>query len=184
MFGGSENLGGAVDADRVVGWRMHDQQRLVELCYMRRQAVFGDVVEKFALDVKRPPGELDLHLALRSNVIEAILEEMCDMHGIGGSGNRNDRLCLRYLPRGSEDRGATQAMADQDRGRRARFAQMIGGADEVGDVRGEGRVGEFALAGAEPRKVKPQHRDAFCGERRRDALGRQHILAAGEAMRK
>jgi hypothetical protein len=33
-------------------------------------------------------------------------------------------------------------------------------------------------------KVEPKHRNAFSGQRGRDALGRQHILAAGEAMRK
>ena len=61
---------------------------------------------------------------------------------------------------------------------------MIGGADEIGDVGRKGRIGEIALAGAEAREVEPQHADALGGERGRDALGRQHVLAAGEAMRK
>ena len=65
-----------------------------------------------------------------------------------------------------------------------RLAQMIGGADEIGDVGGKGRVGEIAFAGAEPGEVEPQHRDALGRQRGRDALGRQHVLAAGEAMRK
>ena len=64
------------------------------------------------------------------------------------------------------------------------FAQMIGGVDEVGDVRRKGRVGEFAFAVAEPGEVEPQHRDAARRQRGRDALRRQHVLAAGEAMRK
>ena len=84
---------------------------------------------------------------------------------------------------GGEDRGAAEAVADQDRRRLAGFAQMIGGADEIGDVGRERRVGEIALAGAEPGEIEPQHRDALGRERRRDALGRQHVLAAGEAMR-
>ena len=53
---------------------------------------------------------------------------------------------------GGEDRSAAEAVADQDRGRLARFAQMIGGADEIGDVGRKGRIGEIALAGAEPVK--------------------------------
>ena len=66
----------------------------------------------------------------------------------------------------------------------AGFAQMIGGADEIGDVGGEGRIGEIALAGAEAGEVEPQHGDALGGQRGRDAFCRQHVLAAGEAMRK
>ncbi len=48
MLGGEEDIGGVVDADGVVGRRVHDQQRLVQLCDMRHQAVMGDVVEEFA----------------------------------------------------------------------------------------------------------------------------------------
>ena len=66
----------------------------------------------------------------------------------------------------------------------AGFTQMIGSADEVGDVGGEGRIGKFAFAGAEAGKVEPQHGDALGGQCGRDAFCRQHILAAGEAMRK
>ena len=68
-------------------------------------------------------------------------------------------------------------------GRFAGFAQMVGGPHQIGDVRGEGGIGEIAFAGAEARKIEPQHRDALCRQRHRDALGGQHVLAAGEAMR-
>ena len=60
---------------------------------------------------------------------------------------------------------------------------MVGGAHEIGDVGGKRRIGEIALAGAEAGEVEPQHGDAPGRERHGDALGRQHILAAGEAMR-
>ena len=106
-----------------------------------------------------------------------------DVGGIGGRRDGDDRLGIRNLPGGGEDRGAAEAVADQDRRRLAGFAQMIGGADEIGDVGREGRVGKIALAGAEAGEVEPQHRDALGRQRHRDALGRQHVLAAGEAMR-
>ena len=122
---------------------MHDQQRLVQLCDVRHQAVFGDVVEEFALDVERPAGELNLDLAVLADVLDAILEQMGDMDGIGGRGDGHDRLGIRNLPGGGEDRRTAEAVADQDRGRPAGFAQMIGGADEIGDVGREGRIGEI-----------------------------------------
>ena len=140
---------------------MHDQQRLVQLGDVRHQAVFGDVVEEFALDVERPAGELHFHLAMLADVLDAIPEQMRDMHGIGRRGDGDDRLRFRNLPGGGEDRRAAEAVADQERGRRAGFAQMIGGADEIGDVGREGRVGKFAFAGAEAGEIEPQHRDAL-----------------------
>ena len=38
---------------------------------VRHQAVLGDVVEEFALDVERPAGELDLDLAVLADVLDA-----------------------------------------------------------------------------------------------------------------
>ena len=150
---------------------------------MRHQVVLGDVVEEFALDVERTAGERDFHLALLADVLDAILEQAGDMGGIGRRGDGDDGLGVRNLPGGGKDRRAAEAVADQDRRRLAGLAQMIGGPHEIGDVRGEGRVGEIAFAGAEPGEVEPQHRDALGRQRHRDALGRQHVLAAGEAMR-
>src|SRR5206468_3234433 len=82
-----------------------------------------------------------------------------------------------------EDRGATEAMTNQDRWRLPRLPQMIGSEHKIGNVRRECRIGKIAFAGAEPGEVEAQHRNAPCGECRSDALGRQHVLAAGEAMR-
>ena len=106
-----------------------------------------------------------------------------DMDGIGRRGDGDDRLGIRNLPGGGEDGRAAEAVADQDRGRFAGFAQMVGGAHQIGDVGGEGRIGKIAFAGAEAGEVEPQHRDALGRQRGRDALGGQHVLAAGEAMR-
>ena len=62
-------------------------------------------------------------------------------------------------------------------------AQMVRGRDQIGDVGGELRVGELALARAEPGEIEAQHRDAARRQPFGDALGRQHVLAAGEAVR-
>ena len=99
MLGGDEDIGGVVDPDGVVGRRMHDQQRLVQFGDMRHQAMLGDVVEEFALDVKRPSGELHFDLALRADVLDPILEQMRDMGGIGGRGDGDDRLGIREFVR-------------------------------------------------------------------------------------
>ncbi|MGY4310007.1 hypothetical protein ACVIJ6_007250 [Bradyrhizobium sp. USDA 4369] len=74
-------------------------------------------------------------------------------------------------------------MADQDGGRLPGLAQMIGRADEVGDVGRERRIGEVAFAGAEAGEVEPEHRDAMRRQCHRDASRRMRVLAAGEAMR-
>ena len=60
---GDEDVRRVIDADSVVGRRMHDQQRLVQLGDMRHQRLLGDVVEEFALDVEGPACKPDLHLA-------------------------------------------------------------------------------------------------------------------------
>ena len=146
--------------------------------------MLGDIIEEFALDVERPAGELDLHLAVLADVLDAIPEQMGDMHGIGGRSDGHDRLGIRNLRGGGKDCRTPEAVPDQERGRAPCFTQMIGGVDEIGDVRRKGRVGKIALAGAEPGKVETQHRDALGGQRGRDAFRGQHVLAAGEAMRK
>ncbi len=179
----NENAGRIIDADGVVVWRVHDQQRLVKLGHLRHQIVFGDVVEEFAADIKRPARERDFHLAVLADVLDAILEQAGDMDGIGRRGDGDDGLGVRNLPGGGKNGSAAETMADQDRRTLSGFAQMVGGPHQIGDVRRECRVGEIAFAGAQARKVEPQYRDAFRRQRYRNPLGGQHVLAAGEAMR-
>ncbi len=143
----------------------------------------SDVVEEFAADVERPAGERNFDLAVLADVLDAILEQTGDVGGIGGGRDGDDGPGIRNLPRGGQNGSAAEAMADQDGWRFARFAQMVGGPHQIGDVRGECGIGEITFAGAEARKIEPQHRDAFCRQRHGDPLRRQHILAAGEAMR-
>lgn len=74
-------------------------------------------------------------------------------------------------------------MSDQDcRGTTSR-TQVIGGGDQVVDIRGELRVGKFALAHAEPGEIEAQHADAAHRQPLGNTLGREIVLAAGEAMR-
>src|SRR5262249_39266165 len=68
------------------------------------------------------------------------------------------------------------------RGRALDLAQVIGGGDEIGDVGGEIRVGELALARAETGEVKAQHGNAARDQPVGDAFGRVNVLAAGEAV--
>jgi hypothetical protein len=114
---------------------------------------------------------------------DLFLEQTDDMAGVEGRSDGDDRARLGDLGRGRQHRGAAQAVADEDGRRLLRLAQMIGGGHEVGDVRGEMRVGEFAFTGAQPGKIETQRGDAMYRQPLGDALGRADVLAAGEAMR-
>ncbi len=56
-------------------------------------------------------------------------------------------LASANLSGGGENGGTAEAVADQDRRRPPGLAQMIGGVNEVGDIRRKGRIGKVALAG-------------------------------------
>ena len=82
-----------------------------------------------------------------------------------------------------QHRRAAEAVADQDRGRLKHLAQVVRGRHQIGDVGRKRRVGELAFARAEPGEIEAQHRDAARRQPFGDALRRQHVLAAGEAVR-
>ena len=112
-----------------------------------------------------------------------LLEQAGDMGGVGRRGDRHHAARICDAVRGRQHGGAAQAVADQERGRRSRLAQMIGGGHQVVDVGRKMRVGEFALAAAQPGEVEAQHRDAVRRQPLGDRLGGAAVLAAGEAMR-
>ncbi len=90
---------------------------------MRHQAVLGDVVEEFALDAEGAAGKRNLDLALLADILDLVLEEVGDMGGIGRRGDGDDRFGIRNLVGGRENRGAAEAVADQDRSRRFRVSR-------------------------------------------------------------
>ena len=117
MLGGGEDVRGIVDADQVVGRRMEHQQRLAQIGEAGVQLLLGHVVEEFAFDAERPPGQRHLDLAVRADLVDLLLEQAGDVAGIVGRGDGDHGARLRDLVRGGEHRGAAQAVADQDRGR-------------------------------------------------------------------
>ena len=143
----------------------------------------GDVGQEFAADAERPAGQRDLDLAVLADGVELVLEQMRDVAGIAGRGDRHHRPRLRDRIGRRQHRGAAEAVADQQRRRPSRLAQMVGGGDQVGDIGRERGVGEFALARTDAGEVETQYRDAERRQRIGDALRRHHVLAAGEAVR-
>ena len=113
--------------------------------------MFGDVVEEFAFDMERPAGERDLDLALGTDVLDAIREKMRDMGGIGRCGDGDDGFGFRIRPAAARIAAPPRLCPIRIAGALRVLAQMIGGEHEVGDVGGEGRIGEIALAGAQAR---------------------------------
>ena len=61
---------------------------------------------------------------------------------------------------------------------------MVGGGDQIVDVRGKVGVGKLAFAGAEPGEIEAQHGDTVELEALGDVPRRPDAFAAGEAMRK
>ena len=110
------------------------------------QLLLGHVVEEFALDAERPPGQRHFDLALFLDCVDVLLEQADDMRGIVRRGDGHHRARVGNAVRGGQHGAAAQAVADQDRRRAVHLAQMIGGGDQVVDVRGKMRVGEFAFA--------------------------------------
>ena len=98
--------------------------------------------------------------------------------------NCNHGAGIGNAVRGGEYGRATQAVADQDRRRSIGLSQMIGGGHEIVDVGREMRIGKLALAHAEAGEIEAQNAYAANGQPFGNPLGRQIVLAAGEAMRK
>src|SRR5262249_19311703 len=85
--------------------------------------------------------------------------------------------------RGGKDRGAAQAVTDQNCRRSIHLAQMIGGSDQIVDVRRKMRVSEFAFTAPQSGEIETQYANAMHRQPLGDMPGRENVLAAGEAMR-
>ncbi len=108
------------------------------MCRLARHSLellLGDVIEEFALDAERPPGERHLDLALRLDLIDLLLEQTDDMRWIVRRRDGHHRARFRNPVRGGQNGAAAQAVADQDGGCAICLAQVVGGGDQVVDVR-------------------------------------------------
>src|ERR1700748_2493664 len=104
---------------------MQHEERLAQLAEAIFELVHRDVVEKLLADSEWPAGERDLHLALRMDLVDLLLEQPRDVAGIGPRADRFERAHLGALRGRNQHRGATEAMADQDRGGLVGLAQMF-----------------------------------------------------------
>ena len=84
--------------------------------------------------------------------------------GVAGSGDRGHGGDLGDPHRRREDRGAAQAVSDQETGRLALPPQEVRGCDEVVQVGREVGLGEVPLALADAGEVEPEHRDLLGGQ--------------------
>ena len=182
-FAVDEDARRVVDADQLVGRRMEYEQRLVQMRDAVHQHLLGDVVEEFAATVNGRPASVTSASPLSRIVPTCSLNRPATCAGSDGAAIVTTQRDSGDAMRGGQHRGAAEAVADQDRRRAMRLAQMIGGGDEIVDIGREMRVGEFALAAAESGEVEAQHGDPDHRQPLGDALGGEIVLAAGEAVR-
>src|SRR5579883_855759 len=181
---GRENAAGVVDAHDLVRRRMEYQQRLAQDRNAPAQRLLGNIVQELAADAERPAGERNLHLAACADLFDLVLEDSGDMRGIGRRRDGDHRTRLRHCGGGRQDGGAAQAVADEDRGCPPFSAQLIGRGDQIGNIGGEGRVGELPFARSETGEIEAEDRNPERSQSLGDSPGGVHVLAAGEAMGK
>ncbi len=173
MHGGPEDHGRVLDADGFVAGRVEDHQRLLQRGDPTGQPRPGKIVEELLADREAAPREDHLRLAVGLDSREVGGEILHHMRRVGGRADGRHGARLGDLAGRRQHGGATERMADQQLRRVAGRAQMRRGGDQIGDVRGEVGVGEFALAPAQTGEIEAQHRDAARRERAGDALGRE-----------
>ena len=146
------------------------------------EPVPGDVLEELPADREAAAAEHDRGLAPALDLGARGRQQVGDVAGIEGCGDRRDGGRLGHAAGGGQHRGTAQRVADQQQWRLVAFAQEVGRGDQILDVRREVAVGELALARAEAGEIEAQHREATVGEAPADARGRQAVLRAGEAV--
>jgi hypothetical protein len=103
---------------------------------------------------------------------------------IGRRANGDDRLSFRNAVRRSEHGGTTQRVANEDFRGPEVPAQVVGGGDQVLDIRGKIGVLELPLGRPEAREIESQDRDAQRGQLRSYVSSCGDVFRAREAMRK
>ena len=182
MLRRQEDMTGVLNPDRIVGRRMEDKQRLAQAGDARFKVLVGDVIEERAADMELPAAERDLDFVLIAARGFPVGEQAGDVPGIGRGIDRHHRARFGDAMGGGEHSGSAEAVADQNRGRGKSLAQMVGGGDQIVDVRGERGVGKLALAAAEPGEIETQHGDSVLLQTVGDAPCGPVVLATGEAV--
>lgn len=112
-----------------------------------------------------------------------VLEQADDVRRIVRRRDGHHRARFGDAVRRGKHGAAAEAVPDQDRRRGIFGPQMIGGGDQIVDIRGKMRVGEFAFAAAQAGEIEAQNRDAADRQPLGDPFCGEVVLAAGEAMR-
>src|ERR1700733_2584101 len=149
----------------------------------RVEILLGDVLYQVAADGEWPAGECHFHFAFRLDLGDAVAEEADDMCWIEWRVNRHHGLRFGNAVRGCEHRSTAEAVANKHNGRGEHPPEMIGGGNQIVDIRRECGVGKFTFTGAEASEIKAQHRNALSFQTFGDAARRRVVLTAGEAMR-
>lgn len=171
-----------VDPDGGVAGRVHDEKRAAQFPDPAALIVAGQIFDERAPDLERSPADLDLGRAGIRDRGHPVAEQIQHVRRVEGRPDGRDRLRFGNPPGRGEHRGAAQAVADQERRRHAGAPQLIGGGDDILDIRSKAGVPEFAFAAAKAGEIEPERGDAERREMARDPRRRQRVLAAGETM--
>ena len=96
--------------------------------------MLGDVVEKSALDGEGATGKRYFRLAVLADLIDRIGEVAGDVGRIRRRADGHDRFGLGNLTGRGQYCGAAEAVTYQKCRGLVGFAQVVGGADQIGDV--------------------------------------------------
>ena len=164
---------------------MQEQQRALQSPDLLQQVDILDPFEEIAAEREIAAADRDLALAFLADRLEIAVDPLEHMRDIAGCANGCDRgdLVEAQIIRRRQHRRATKAVSDQQDRLRKTHQQLFRCRDQIGDIGGETRAPEFAIAPAQPGKVEPQAGDAFLRQRTLHADCRAALLGAGEAMR-
>jgi hypothetical protein len=162
---------------------MQHQKRGLQATQRVGQLRLADVLDKVAADGEVAPRQADRRRAGLGDGVERGAEVAQHMRRVGGRVQRHHRAHALDARRRREHRRAAQRMADQQLRGEVVFGHPGGRGPQVGDVRREIGIGEFAPGMAQPGKVEAQRGDAARGQRTGDAARGGDVLGTGEAMR-
>ncbi len=179
----TENTTCILNTDDLIRRRMEDEQGPVQGGDALLQLLLGDIVEKRPAYAKRAATERHVNVTARA-LRAATPHQPGDVGGIAGRGDRDHSARFGHVfCRGEHSRSA-QAVPDQ-KSRGLTLAPKLGsGCHQIRNVGRKRRVGEFAVARAQPGEVEAQHRNPERREPFGDALCGMNVLPAGEAMGK